>query len=124
MPVDPVFAQWLQAEADWTVRSSAAQQARWGATARTVETRTGIATRAAAEAEADRQLAFWARGPFVIDVHEITGTDWAEAIGRVVTLTNPELGYAAGIDVFLLGVEVDRSTGISALTVLRPLVTP
>lgn len=121
MAVDPLFAQWLQAEADWALRSSATQQARWGASARTLETRTGIATRAAAEAEGDRQLAFWSKGPFAIDVHQVAGTDWSEEIGRVVRLTIGQLGYDAGVDVFLIGIEPDRATGTTALTALRPL---
>lgn len=124
MPVDPVLAQWLQTDADWAVRSSAAQQARWGATARTPETLTGIATRAAAEAEAERQLAFWSRGPFAVDLHELPGTDWADTLGRVVMLTSPELGYDAGAEVFVIGVETDRATGLSVLTVLKPLGAP
>lgn len=121
MAVDPLFAQWLQAEADWALRSSATQQARWGGSARTLETRTGIATRAAAEVEGDRQLAFWSRGPFAIDVHQVAGTDWSEEIGRVIQLTIGQLGYDAGVDVFLIGIEPDRATGTTALTVLRPL---
>ena len=51
MPVDALTAQWLQAESDWAVRTSLVDQARWGASARTIETPSGLATRAGAEAE-------------------------------------------------------------------------
>ncbi len=119
--VDPLFAQWLQADADYVVRADATMVARWGTTGVTTERRTGIATLAAAIDESDRQLAFFARGPFAIDVHQLTGTDWLSELGRVVTLSIAELGYDAGVEVFVLGVEGDRATGLSDVTVLRPL---
>lgn len=119
--VDPLFAQWLQAQADYVVVTDAAGLARWSATAVTTSRTTAIATKAAAQAEAERQLAFLGRGPFAIDVHEFASTDWLESLGLVVTIANDDLGYADGIDVFVIGVESDASTGISAVTVLRPL---
>ena len=121
MSVDPLFAQWLQAAADYVVRSDAAASVRWGATAQASERLTGIATRAAATAQGDRELAFLSRGPFVQDVHQFVGTDWISVIGRVVSITNDELGYESGVDTFVLDAEVDRATGISTVTVLRPL---
>jgi hypothetical protein len=121
MSVDPLFAQWLQAEADFVVRTDAAAQALWGATALTTERVTSIATRAHASAEADRQLAFFARGPFAIDEHELPGTDWVRSLGQVVTLTIDQLGYSSGVDVLVLEVTVDRTTGMSSVTVLAPL---
>lgn len=119
--VDPLFAQWLQAEADFTVRSDAAGAARWGASGVTSERVTGIATRSAAEAEGDRVLAFLSRGPFTEETHDVVGTDWQRSIGTVVTFTIDQLGYDAGVDVFVLGAECNRATGISQVTVLRPL---
>jgi hypothetical protein len=119
--VDPLFAQWLQAQADYVVVTDAAGLARWAATAVTTTRTTAIATKAAAQAEAERQLAFLGRGPFAIDIHEFASTDWLESIGLVVTISSDELGYAGGIDVFVLAVESDASTDISAVTVLRPL---
>lgn len=121
MAVDPLFAQWLQAPADYAVSSDAAASARWGATALATERLTGIATRAAAIVEGARQLAFLSRGPFVQDAHQFVGTDWIGAIGTVVTITNAELGYEGGVDAFVLDAEVDRAAGISTVTVLRPL---
>jgi hypothetical protein len=119
--VDPLFAQWLQGAADYVVRADPAIKARWGATALETERVTGIATKADAATQADRELAFFARGPFVQDVHQFVGTDWISAIGTVVTIFNDELGYDAGVDTFILDAEVDRGTGISTVTVLRPL---
>lgn len=121
MAVDPLFAQWLQSDGDYAVRTDAVTSARWGSTAVTSERLTGIATRAAAEAEADRQLAFFAEGPFAVDVHQLVGTDWAQELGRVVTLIIDQLGYDAGVDVLVIEVQTDRTTGLSAVTVLRPL---
>lgn len=119
--VDPTFAQWLQDQASFVLREDAAAKARWGNGALTAEVVTAIATQAAAEAEGDRQLAFFARGPFAIDLHDVVGTDWGSELGRVVTLTINELGYDNGVDVFVIGIEPDRSTGITTLTTLRPL---
>lgn len=121
MSVDPLYAQWLQAQASYTVRIDAGGAARWGATAVTSERVTGIATKAAADVEADRQLAFFARGPFAVDAHQVVGVDWQSALGRIITLTIDQLGYGGGIDVMVIGVDIDRATGLSDLTVLRPL---
>lgn len=119
--VDPAFARWLQDEADFTLRSNAIESARWGASSITSQRVTGIATRAAAETEADRVLAFFQRGPFAEEVHEVVGTDWQGSIGTVVTFIIDQLGYDNGLDVFVLAAECDRATGLSSVTVLRPL---
>ncbi|WP_242415095.1 hypothetical protein [Sphingomonas panni] len=119
--VEQTFGQWLQSEADFIVRDDPVTKGRWGASARTVECVTSIATRAAALAEADRQNAFWARGPFAIDIHTVTGTDWAGELARVVTLQIDELEYSAGAEVFVVGVEPDHAIGMTTLTVIQPL---
>ena len=119
--VDPLFAQWLQAEADWAVRADAPTVQRWGDSAVTTSRATGLATLAGAQAQADRDLAFFSRGPFAIDMHQLAGTDWQRELGRVVTLTIDQLGYDAGVDVFVLEVEASRQTGLSSVTVIRPL---
>lgn len=121
MAVDPLFAQWLQAPADYVVRADATVAVRWGATALSTERVTGIATRAAAAAEGDRQLAFLARGPFALETHQLVGADWVRSIGTIATLQSDDLGYSAGLDVFVLDAEDDRATDISTITVLRPL---
>ena len=119
--VDPANAQWLMTDALRAVREEPTTRARWGTSAIVIERVTGIATGSAAAAEADRQLAFLGRGPFVIDVHQIVGTDWLGRLGQVVTLTIDQLGYGDGIDVFVLEAEVDHASGISTIAVLRPL---
>lgn len=121
MAVDPLYAQWLQAAADYAVRTDATTAARWGATALTPERVSPLATKADAEAQADRELAFWSHGPFATELHQVGGTDWAASIGRVVTLTINQLGYDAGLDVWVLEIDADRATGLTELTVLRPL---
>lgn len=119
--VDPLFAQWLQDDSLTVVRVQAAIATRWGESAQTSERVTGIATKPAAQAAADRDLAFFSRGPFAIDQHLLRGDDWHREIGFVVTLESDQLGYAGGLDVFVLGAEVDRPTGLSTVTVLVPL---
>lgn len=116
---DPLFAQWLQADALFVVREDATVNTRWGETAKTSERITNIALKADAEAEADRQIAFL-HGPLVSEEHQLKG-EWASYIGRVITLTVDELGYNAGLDVFVTGVEDNRAAGTSTVTVLRRL---
>lgn len=122
--VDPLFAQWLQKTADECLVTDAGAVARWGSSAIATEQTTAIATRAAAQVEAERQLAFLSRGPFGIDVHLIVGVDWVAAIGTVVLLSADQLGYDAGREVFVIDAEVDRTTGLSTVTVICPLREP
>lgn len=117
--VDPVYAQWLIAEARWQVSADAALMARWGADALITQRVTTIATQTDAAAEAVRQLAFLG-GPLVIDEHMLLGA-WASAIGTVITLTIDQLGYNAGVDVFVIGADDNVATGTSTVTVLRRL---
>lgn len=119
--VDPVFAQWLMARCQWAVSTDQDVADRWGATALTKERQTTIATKADAEAEAARQLAFMGGGgPMAIDDHVLLG-QWARYRGRVITITGKRLGYAGGADVFVLGAQDVQATGTSVVTVLRRL---
>ena len=119
--VDPIYAQWLMAEALYQVSTDAALTARWGATAQTTQRVTTIATKADAAAEAARQIAFLGgSGPLAIEEHEVLGT-WAPYLGRVITLTIGQLGYDAGLPVFVIGAQDKRSSGQSTLTVIRRL---
>lgn len=104
-----------------TVRELPVARARWGDSAIVSERITGIANQADAIVEADRQLAFLARGPFVIDVHQLVGTEWIAMLARVVRLTIAQLGYDLGVDVFVIEAEVDHARGLSTIAVLRPL---
>lgn len=120
--VDPPFARWLQDAALFATRASAPVTTRWGTTALTAERVTGLARQADAEAEADRQLAFLSKGPFAIDEHQLPiGAGWVQHLGRVVTLTNDQLGYDEATDVFVLEAVDDRATGLSTIVVLAPL---
>jgi hypothetical protein len=119
--VDPVYAQWLMARCQWTETSDEAGAARWGKTALTRERQTTIATKADAEAEAARQLAFMGGGgPMVVDDHVLLGR-WQPYRGRVITISGDRLGYAGGVDVFVLGAQDALATGTSVVTVLRRL---
>lgn len=117
--VDPIYAQWLQSEGLWAVTDDAVLKARWGDTGLTTQRMTTIALKADADAEAARQLAFMGP-PAAIEEHLLVG-QWAHLRGQVITLTINQLGYDAGLDVFLLGAEDDRATGTSRVTVLRRL---
>lgn len=119
--IDPLFAQWLQSEAEHVLRTDATAKERWGDTAIATDRLTAIASRISADTEAARQLAFFSRGPFAKDVHQLIGTDWIGYLGRVITLSIDDLGYTGGLEVFVLEVEQDRSTNISTVTVLCPL---
>lgn len=117
--VDPVFAQWLQTDALWAVVEDATLKARWGTSGQVAERSTTIALKADAVAEGNRQLAFLG-GPLVEDEHLLLGA-WAPYLGQVITITGTKLGYDAGVDVFVLGVNDDRARGVSHVTVLRRL---
>lgn len=121
MAVDPLFAQWLQADGTYVVRADAAAIARWASSAVTSERLTGIAAEADAVVEGDRQLAFFAKGPFGIETHSVAEVGWQDEIGKVVTFISDELGYSAGIDVFVIGADEDPTIGVSSVTVIRPL---
>lgn len=117
--VDPLFAQWLQAEGLWVVADDAGAAALWGNGALTVERTSSIAFKGDATTEAARQLAFL-RGPLVMDEHVLSG-QWRSYRGQVITLTGNRLGYDTGVDVFVLGAEDNQATGLSTVTVLRRL---
>lgn len=119
--VDPIYAQWLMAEALFKVASDATMNARWGATAKTSERVTTIASEADASAEAARQIAFLGgNGPLAIEEHELVG-GWAAYLGQIITLTIDRLGYDAGLAVFVIGAQDNRATGTSTVTVIRRL---
>ena len=119
--VDPLLAQWLTSDAYREVVTDAVLAARWGDRAQTTERITTIATKADAAAEGARQIAFLGGGgPLVTEEHSLEG-QWAPYLGCVVTLTIDRLGYDAGLNVFVIGVEDDRASGISTVTVIRRL---
>lgn len=117
--VDPLFAQWLQADGRWLVAEDAALRAAWAETGLTTQRMTTLATKAEAEAEAARQLAFL--GPVAaIDEHLLTG-EWRDRRGQTITLTIDRLGYEFGPAVLVLGAQDDLASGTSRVTVLKRL---
>ncbi|MGB3165877.1 MAG: hypothetical protein WBA68_03780 [Alteraurantiacibacter sp.] len=117
--VEPLVADWLQAEALWAVAEDANVSARWGDSARSSERMTALALQADAAAEGDRVLAF--RGfPVVQDEAELAGA-FVDYIGRVITIRHADLGYAAGVDVFVLTAEDDHKARRSRIRFLRRL---
>ena len=117
--VDPLVAQWLQSEGLWSVSEDASLRQRWGDTAVTGERMTTFATASDAAAEGGRVLSF--RGqPMVEDEADLPGT-FVPSIGQVITIEHPDLGYQEGMDVFVIGAEDDRATGVSRVTFLRKL---
>lgn len=117
--IDPIYAQWLQADGRWLTAEDGALRARWGDKALTTQRMTTIATKADAEAEAARQLAFL--GPVAaIDEHLLLGS-WQQYRGQVITLSINQLGYDQGVHVFVIKADDDEATGLSRVTVLRRL---
>lgn len=117
--VDPLVAQWLQSGGLWSVTEEASLRQRWGDTALTAERMTTLGNANDAAAEGVRVLAF--RGPpMVEDEADLPGT-FVASIGQVITIEHPDLGYREGMDVFVIGAEDNRATGVSRVTFLRKL---
>lgn len=117
--IDPLYAQWLMSDGYRQVSTDDVLTARWGNRAQSTERLTTIANRSDAAAEAARQIAFLGGGGVLVtEEHSLLG-EWASQLGRVVTLTIDRLGYDAGLDVFVIGVEDNRASGTSTVTVLR-----
>lgn len=117
--VDPTFAEWLQAEDLPSRAADATLTTRWGDSATESAITSGLALKSGADAESARQIAFLGY-PMVEDVHTVKGQQ-RDKLGQVVTMTGPWLGYTAGVDVFVIGVEEDRGANLTTLTVLRRL---
>lgn len=117
--VDPDFAEWLASEDIAAIASDAAAEAKWGAIAIDTAIASPLALKGDALAEAARQLAFRA-GPIAIETLRVPGLQLA-MIGKVITLKADKGGYAAGVDVFVLGADEIDGIGGTKVTVLRRL---
>lgn len=117
--VDPDFAEWLASEETSAIASDAASEAKWGVLAIDTAISSALALRPDALAEAARQLSF-RPGPVAIETLRVPGLQ-VEMIGKVVTLTADKGGYAAGVDVFVLGADEIDGLGGTKVTVLRRL---
>lgn len=119
MTVDAGFARWLKEGIIYASATDTAIETKWGARARSTDVGSPLATKAGAEAEAARQLAFLG-GPLVIDDHVVAGLR-ADLIGQPVTLTINRLGYDAGVVVFVIGAAESDQVEQTTLTVVRRL---
>lgn len=117
--VDPDFAEWLASEENAAVASDPAAETKWGTLAIDTAIASALALKADAVAEAARQLAF-RPGPIAIETLRVPGLQ-VGMIGKVVTLTADKGGYAAGVDVFILGADEIDGAGGTRVTVLRRL---
>lgn len=117
--VDPIFAQWLQADGRWQVATDDARVAQWADRAITVERLTSLVSENAASAEAARRMTFFGV-PLAADRHSLRG-QWAGYLGQVIRLTIDRLGYETGADVFVIAVDDNIASGTSSVLVLKRL---
>ena len=117
--VDPDFATWLASEELEAIAADAPAEAKWGSLALDTRISSALAFKADATAEAGRQRTFLA-GPLAIETLRVPGLHIG-LVGEVVTLTADKGGYAAGVDVFVLGADETEGGGATRLTVLRRL---
>lgn len=113
------LVDWLQSDALYSRATDATMTSRWGDLAVESSLISPLALKADTDAEAARQIAFLAN-VLAVDTHLVKGAH-RDKLGQVVTLTIAELGYDAGVDVFVIGAEEDRGAGMTSLTVLRRL---
>ena len=118
MSVDVTLAQWLKEGSLKAAAADAPHLAAWGNDAIETDITSCFATQGAAAAEAARQLDFL-RGPLAIEVLEVPGL-LADRVGRVVTIKADQLGYATGLDAFVIGA-AEKEGERTELTVLRRL---
>lgn len=113
------FAEYLKASEMLVQATDAALVARWGDDAPTIAQSSGLTSQADASAELARQAALTnvARGNDVITAAQIN----LAGLGRSIAVTAPRLGYAAGLTVPLVGIEVDLNTGLAKLEVMPAL---
>jgi hypothetical protein len=119
MAIDSGFIAWLQSIALYTTAADAGTVARWGADATTSEIISPLALKAGADAEAARQIAFLS-GPLAVDRLLVPGLR-RDLLGQVFTAQGAPLGYAAGADVFVIGIAESETVQTTALLVLRRL---
>lgn len=121
MPIPgATFAEWLRSPALFKYAVDAAISAAWGDDAPRSERVTALANSTDALAEATRQLNFQ-KWPMAKEVHRGMKGKFQPYIGKVITIKTDRLGYAAGINVLVLGAQDDLASGLSTVTVLRIL---
>lgn len=119
MSVDAGIVDWLKTAALFAASTDGAFAALWGAEAVETEIISTLALDADAIAEAARQQGFL-EGPLAVDIHDVPGLR-EDLIGRPVTITADQLGYGAGVVVFVIGAKEHERVERTTLIVLRRL---
>jgi hypothetical protein len=119
MSVDAGTAEWLKEGALYASIEDALAAAAWGADAVETKIVSPIALAADAQTEAARQLAFL-KGPLALETHDVAGLR-SDLLAKAVTIVGAQLGYDAGLTVFVIGVEEREGVERTKLTVLRRL---
>lgn len=117
--IDTGFAQWLRDPALYTKAVNAGLAAGLQAQAVESEIISPLLTKAAADSEAARQMVVLG-GPLAVDQHIIKGQR-VDLVGKPITLTGAQLGYDAGVVVFVIEAE-ELEGNLTSLLVLRKLV--
>jgi hypothetical protein len=119
MGIDAATVEWLKEGVLFEASTDAGVAAAWGDLAVESKIVSPLALAAAAATEAARQQTFL-EGPLAVEVHDVAGLR-TDLFCRPVTITSDRLGYEAGLDVFVIGVEESVQVARTQLTVLRRL---
>lgn len=116
--VNAEFAEWLRSKALYEAAAAPGMAAGLSDAAIESEIISALTTEAGAQAEIARQITVLGQ-TLAIDRHIIQGHR-LDLICRVVELTNDALGYAGGVDCFVIGAS-ERNDRTTELQVLRAL---
>jgi hypothetical protein len=116
--VPSTVAEWLTGRAIYAQAEDGGLRASWGEVSLESEVLSPIAAAADAAAEADRQLAFLGQ-PIAEEVIEVEG-GMVSLLGTCQRIVCDRAGYADGPAVLVIGAE-EQDTGVTRLTVLRPM---
>lgn len=116
--VDSAVATWLKSDALHSKTTNAAIPSGLLTGATDSEILSALSLLADADNENARQMALL-NVPLALDEHTIKGAR-SDLLGKAITLTGDYLGYAAGIAVFVIGVE-EQDDNTTILKVLRRL---
>ena len=119
--VDQGFAQWLKDESLLTSAATGGVAVGLLPSAIESEVISALATKAAADSEAARQIAILG-GPLALDRHVVKGQR-RDLVGKCITLTHDLLGYSAGEPVFVVSAD-ERDDNLTILEVVRSLAFP
>ncbi|HYI39984.1 MAG TPA: hypothetical protein VE053_06670 [Allosphingosinicella sp.] len=117
--VDAGTVAWLKGGVLFASSTDTGIATAWGVDASETEIVSCLALSSAAATEAARQQDFL-EGPLAVERHNVKGLR-SDLIGRPVTITVAQLGYDAGLTVFVIGAEEAADVERTYLTVLRKL---